>query len=83
MRITVEVSGWLKKFAKGKPLWELDLQNQGLCALDVINMIGIPREEIGFIIVKNLGSDKERPVADSYPVSDGDRLRLYAMIIGG
>lgn len=83
MRIRVEVLGWLKKFAKEKPYWELELSNQGLHAIDIINLIEIPREEIGFITIKNPEASRERLVDDTYPVSEGDSIRLYAMIIGG
>jgi hypothetical protein len=83
MRITVEVAGWLKKFAQGKPTWELEVNHQGPRAMDVINLVKIPREEIGFITVKKTRLDKEKLVDENYTISEGDTLRLYSIIIGG
>lgn len=82
MKITVEVTGWLKKFTQGTPRVELDVE-QGSKASDVFKVLSIPEAEIGFISVKSANTDGDNLVDNNFVINDGDILRLYSPIVGG
>lgn len=82
MKITVEVTGWLKKFTKGIPNVEIEVE-QGSKASDVFKVLGIPETEIGFISVENENNDGNRLVDKDFVIGEGDVLRLYSHIVGG
>lgn len=89
MKVSIKVSGWLKKFTGGLSSLELDLP-EGVTAMEAVCRAGIPREQIGFIAVETAaasedgaGSAKTFRADESYMAAEGDIIRPYPPIMGG
>ncbi|MFZ5986226.1 MAG: hypothetical protein ACOYWZ_03750 [Bacillota bacterium] len=83
MRVIIEVTGWYKRFTGGNGSIELVVK-EGTRAVDAVIMTGIPREEIGFITLENDNiKGQTRLVNEDIILSEGDRLRVYPLLIGG
>lgn len=76
MKIYIEVANWFTRFTGGRLQLELELP-LGSSAGTAVLKAGIPEEETGFIAVNGQKVGKEQILAD------GDRLKVYPVIIGG
>ncbi len=76
MKIYVEVVNWFTRFTDGKSELELDMA-PGTNAGEAVGKTGIPEDETGFITVNGLKVQK------GHILADGDRLKVYPVIIGG
>ena len=76
MKVYVDVVNWFTRYTGGKSCIELELPS-GSSAGEAAMSIGIPVDETGFITVNGTKVEKE------YNLTDGDRLKIYPVIIGG
>ena len=76
MKVDIEVASWFKRFTSGELYITAEVP-EGTSAVKAVGTAGIPEEEIGFITVNN------EKVDGSYVLRDGDKLRVYPLIIGG
>ena len=81
MKIYVELSEWLKRFAGGERNLVLDfydtIESGSITGNEAIKMIGIPMDEVGFISVNGVKSN----MTDT--LKDGDKVAVFHPIIGG
>jgi len=86
LKVKIVVSSWFKRYTDGLSSLELEL-NSGETAWKAVCMVGIPRNEIGFITVDTADEDgstvRSKKIDDSYVAVDNDVLRVYPVIIGG
>jgi sulfur carrier protein ThiS len=76
LRIYIEVSDFLKRYLSGQKEVCLDLPKAATVS-DAINAASIPEDEIGFIVLK------DTKVENDYVLEDGDRIKIFNLIIGG
>ena len=83
MKVTIGVSSWFKRYTCGLSSLEQELY-EGETAWEAVCRAGIPRDEIGFIMVSTEGQTGGAKRADeTYLAADGDVLKVYPLIIGG
>jgi hypothetical protein len=83
MTVNIELTNWYKRFTGGKGSMEL-LIPQGTKVIDAVLKTGIPKEEIGFITIEDMESSNGRKlVNEDMVLSEGDRLKVYPLLIGG
>lgn len=81
MLVNIEVASWFRRFTGDKTEFELEVL-EGCLAFEAICLTGIPKDEIGFVTL--IGIDEgTKLVDDSYRLTEGDRLRVFPLLIGG
>ena len=76
MVIYISFSEWFKRFTGGAGEMELNLST-GSAAIDAALAAGIPKSEVGFITVNDTKVD------EGFILTEGDKLRVYPLMIGG
>ena len=75
LRITVETGKWAARYVE-EPIIIMDI-DEGSTVLDVIEEIGIPEDEAGMAVINDNGVPKD------HVLSDGDKIKIHPVIIGG
>lgn len=76
MLIKVKVSDWFKKFTNGETEIEMNLSGSHSIT-DIIDILKIPIEEVGFATKNNIKCQLDELVLDN------DSIKIYPYIIGG
>lgn len=76
MKVYIELGEWYSKFTNGKRNFELDC-DEGTSVFEIISSTGIPIDEIGITTVNSEIKDS------GWIAMNGDRIKVYPMIIGG
>ena len=76
MKIRVRLTGFLKKYFDGEEQRVLDFED-GISARQVVELIGVDFEKMGFVSINNL-----RVMIDDQ-LKDGDLLKVFPKIYGG
>jgi sulfur carrier protein ThiS len=76
MKINLQVSDFLKRYIGDKKTIELTLKDNATVK-DAISSVGIPTNEIGFIVLNGNKIDNE------LMLNEGDEIKVYNLIIGG
>lgn len=75
MKIRVEVSGYFDKYID-KCKFDIDIPS-GVNIDYIIQILRIPKDEIGFVIADN------KKVDFSYLIDEGETIGIYPYIVGG
>lgn len=83
MKVYIEVTDWYKRFTGGKRSMEIEVV-VGAKALEAVLHTGIPRDEVGFITLDNGSQEGQcKLVNEDTILSEGDRLKVYPLLVGG
>ena len=75
MRITVDTGKWASRYVKDEII-SIDMPEQSTVS-DVIEALGLPPDETGIVVIDG------KTVPREYPLSGGEVLKIYTVIIGG
>ena len=76
MKVYLEVSSWFKRYTSGNMLVELDLP-EGAPAMEALGLAGLPATEVGIISINDGRAD------GATLLMDGDRIKVFPVIVGG
>lgn len=75
MKVKVEVSSYFRRFTDSME-FEVEV-SENMYAEDIIGLIGIPIDQVGFVTVNNQKMNMD------VKLKDGEKLGIYPYIIGG
>lgn len=75
MKVKVQVSSYFKKYIDNTEL-EIEVSDSSN-AEELIRLLGIPLEQVGFVTVNNQKADM------NMKLTDGQKIGIYPYIIGG
>lgn len=82
MKVHIEVSDWLKRYTGGTVSLQVEVV-EGQTVYDLVAGLGIPRNEIGFAVVREINEETGKTVDEKYPVTEGMNIKVYHFIVGG
>lgn len=80
MKVYIEVSEWFKRYTNNCSYIETEVP-EGSLAYDAVCSTGIPRGQIGFILLKS--GETNALAGEEHPLREGDTVKVLPSIIGG